>query len=338
MCDTLIALGGATADESVIFAKNSDREPNEAAEVISVPACDYPSGSTLHCTYIEIPQIEHTHRMLLAKPFWIWGAEMGVNEHGVVIGNEALFTRVPREAEPGLIGMDLLRLGLERAETARGALDVITGLLAEYGQGGNCGFAHPFFYNNSYLIGDRKEAWILETFGREWAAEQVDKFGAISNALTIGPEWDLASDQVVDYALEHGWAGRREGFDISKTYASSLLSFFGAGARRRSCSTGWLAEHEGQVTVAGVMQALRGHGRKTQAGWTPGSGIFSGVEVCMHAGYGPVRIDQTTNSMIVQLAPQGISAWVTASAAPCTGIYKPVWLDAGAPDGRPAPQ
>lgn len=338
MCDTLIALGGATADGSVIFAKNSDREPNEAAEVISVPACDHPSGSTLQCTYINIPQAEHTHRLLLAKPFWIWGAEMGVNEHGVMIGNEAIFTRVPREEEPGLIGMDLLRLGLERAETARGALSVITELLAEYGQGGNCGFAHPFYYDNSYLIGDRNEAWILETFGREWAAVQTDGVGAISNALTIGSDWDLASDRMVDFALENGWAGRIEGFDVSRTYGKSLLTHFGGGAHRRSCSTNWLGENQGKITVKGVMQSLRGHGHSQKTDWPPAGDILSGVEVCMHAGYGPVRIDQTTSSMIVRLGKNGINAWVTASAAPCTAVFKPVWMDAGMPNGRPAPK
>ena len=62
----------------------------------------------------------HTNAVLLGKPYWIWGAEMGANAHGVVIGNEAVFTRVPHEKQPGLIGMDLLRLGLERADTAGG--------------------------------------------------------------------------------------------------------------------------------------------------------------------------------------------------------------------------
>ena len=34
MCDTLVALGNSTADGSVIFAKNSDRDPNEAQGVL----------------------------------------------------------------------------------------------------------------------------------------------------------------------------------------------------------------------------------------------------------------------------------------------------------------
>jgi dipeptidase len=79
----------------------------------------------VRCTYIEIPQVAETFAVLLAKPFWIWGAEMGANEKGVTIGNEAVFTKVPMEKQPGLIGMDFLRLALERAATARFALEVI---------------------------------------------------------------------------------------------------------------------------------------------------------------------------------------------------------------------
>ncbi len=49
----------------------------------------------MHCTYLDVPQVTHTHAVLLAKPFWIWGAEMGTNDQGVTIGNEAVFTKVP---------------------------------------------------------------------------------------------------------------------------------------------------------------------------------------------------------------------------------------------------
>src|SRR5689334_7217401 len=97
MCDTAVALGAATADGSVIFGKNSDREPNEAHCLVHVPRAQHPAGSSVRCTYIDVPQVAETYGVLLSKPFWIWGAEIGANEMGVVIGNEALFTRVPYE-------------------------------------------------------------------------------------------------------------------------------------------------------------------------------------------------------------------------------------------------
>ncbi|MHA1601459.1 MAG: peptidase U34, partial [Promethearchaeota archaeon] len=113
MCDTIIATPSVTKHNVMLFGKNSDREPDEAQNIVIVPHQTHKPGSLLKCTYIEIPQVEETNRILLSQPFWMWGAEMGANEHGVVIGNEALLTKV-KPAKSGLTGMDLLRLGLER--------------------------------------------------------------------------------------------------------------------------------------------------------------------------------------------------------------------------------
>jgi hypothetical protein len=115
----------------------------------------------------------------------MWGAEMGANEHGVVIGNEAVWTTEPC-AETGLLGMDLVRLGLERAATAGEALQLIVDLMEAYGQGGNCAEHFSFNYHNSYLIADQEEAWVLETAGRYWVAEKITSgTRSISNSLSI---------------------------------------------------------------------------------------------------------------------------------------------------------
>ncbi|NXI23454.1 SCRN2 protein, partial [Sterrhoptilus dennistouni] len=66
------------------------------------------------------------------------------------------------------------RLALERGSSAREALDVITTLLERHGQGGNCKEQpEPFVYHNTFLLADRTEAWVLETAGRYWAAQQI---------------------------------------------------------------------------------------------------------------------------------------------------------------------
>lgn len=67
------------------------------------------------------------------------------------------------------------RIGLERADTAEKAVDVIAEMLEKYGQGGSCMEDESgFTYHNSFLISDRKEAWLLETSGKHWAAERVE--------------------------------------------------------------------------------------------------------------------------------------------------------------------
>lgn len=336
MCDTIVATGGATLDGVTVFGKNSDREPNEAHHLLHAPAADHLAGERLRLTYIEIPQAAHTFAVLLSKPFWIWGAEMGVNEHGVAIGNEAVFTRVPYQKDGGMIGMDLLRLGLERGRSAYEALQVITGLLETYGQGGSCGFQNPMYYHNSFILADPGDAWVLETADRQWAARQVRGVYTISNGITITNEWDLASADLVAYAVEHGWCKGRADFDFARCYSDGLYTRF-SDCRRRCQRTRHLLESQaGRITPTTVMHTLRDHSETTDD-WSPDRGL-AGARVCMHAGFGPIRINQTTGSMVSHLHADHPTHFFTATAAPCTSIFKPAWLDAGAPLDEPLPQ
>ncbi len=336
MCDTIVAPGNVTADGVTLFAKNSDREPNEAHHLLRAPRAAHAPGSKVKCTYVEIPQVDQTYEVLLAKPFWIWGAEMGANEHGVVIGNEAVFTKVPYEKNPGLIGMDFLRLGLERAATAREALDVITRLLETYGQGGNCGFTHPFYYHNSFIIADPQDAWVLEAAGFHWAAEQVKDIRTISNGLTIGSEWDLASADLVNHAIQRGWCKSRDDFHFARCYSDSLYTTFSYCAARQQRTYQALDSGRGGLTVDSMQRALRDHGPHTGPDWTPARGV-TGAAVCMHGGFGPIRVSQTTGSMVSHLGPGLQTHYLTATAAPCTSVFKPVWLGVDLPDSGPVP-
>ena len=348
MCDTFVALAEATTSGSVIFAKNSDREPNEAHEVVHVPVAEHGPGAQVRCTYITIPQVERTNAVLLGKPYWIWGAEMGANSHGVVIGNEAVFTKLPYEKEPGLIGMDLLRLGLERADSAAAAVTVMTELLTTYGQGGNCGHTHDFRYHNSFLVADPSEAWILETAGREWAARRVEGSGSISNAITIGGQFDRSSPSLVDRAVAEKWCDGPDSFDFAVDYSDRIYTRF-SDARSRQCRTNdAILATRGRLDVASAWEVLADHGARadTRADWGPSNhqvGGLIGATVCMHAGFGPVRGSQTTGSWVSELPVGEVPAthWVTGTAAPCLSVRVPVWFDsveaAGLPGRGPAP-
>ena len=339
MCDTVVAVGPATADGTVILAKNSDREPNEAQVLTHIPRDRHEPGARVKCTYVEIPQVPETYEVVLSRPFWMWGCEMGANECGVAIGNEAVFTREPYDKEPGLIGMDFIRLALERADTARRALDVIIELLGTYGQGGNGGFQHETYYHNSFIIADPQEAWVLETAGEFWAAERVRDVRSISNGLTIGSEWDLASPGLVEHAIEKGWCKSRDDFHFARCYSDFLYTRFDGCRPRHRRSTKLLETHEGHVTVETMMGVLRDHGPQAadDSSWNPGQGFLMN-KICVHAGLGPTRPSQSTGSMVAHLAPDLPTLWLTGTSAPCTGIFKPVYVGgAGLPDLGPEP-
>ena len=50
MCDTIVALGNSPAEGRVIFGKKSDREPNEAHEVVIIPAGRHENTTPLPST------------------------------------------------------------------------------------------------------------------------------------------------------------------------------------------------------------------------------------------------------------------------------------------------
>lgn len=189
MCDCLVALAPATAGGRTIWAKNSDRPPTEA-QVLEQHAARR-DEEPVRCTWIEVdPSPSPTIGLVGSRPSWCWGFEHGVNEAGVAAGNETIYTTLdPRPAAPALIGMDLVRLALERGDTAAGAVTVIVELLERYGQGGSGhdGVDRPYW--SSFLVADAGSAFVVETSGRTSAVEEVDATRAISNRTTI-PAFD----------------------------------------------------------------------------------------------------------------------------------------------------
>ena len=326
MCDTMVALGNATADGSVILAKNSDREPNEAHVLMHVPHAHHEPGTQVRCTYATLPQVRETYEVLLCKPFWLWGCEMGVNEKGVAIGNEAVFTKEPY-AETGLLGMDLMRLALERADTAEDALHLITELLMRHGQGGASGYLHKGTrYHNAFIIADPHDAWVIETAGKYWAAERVRDVRSISNRLTIHSEYDLCSPGLVEHAIAKGWCRARDDFDFARCYSDRLYTHFGRGMERQCRTTDLMRASMGDITAQTMMSILRDHGAAaSDVTFSPAKSSMRSV--CMHAGNELLRYSQSTGSMVSCLGRDEQVHWVTGTSAPCTSVFKPVYLN-----------
>ncbi|UCD00764.1 MAG: peptidase C69 [Promethearchaeota archaeon] len=302
MCDTLVALGNSTHDGSVIFGKNSDRPWNEVQLITYSPRSNFSRGEEITCTYISIPQVSETAAVILSQPWWMWGAEMGVNEYGVAIGNEAVYTHEPLR-NIGLLGMDLLRLGLERGKTAKDALDVIISLLEKFGQGGGCAYDDPnWLYHNSFIIADPKEAFILETADKWWIVEKVKNVRSISNSITIRGKGDLRKNGIIQYAIDKNYCKDDDEFDFAVTFSGEPISPTPSPYSREGKSTILLNNNKGKITPKLMMEFLREH----QAG------------ICMHGG------SESTGSQISHLRKVKKSIhWFTGTTLPCISIYKP---------------
>jgi len=330
MCDTMAARGAATTTGFTLFAKNSDRERNEAQFLEWLPAQDYGRGAVVRCTYVAIPQAARTHAVLLSRPFWIWGAEMGANEHGVVIGNEAVHPRALPQRRAALIGMDLLRLGLERGATAAEAVSVITGLLEAHGQGGSCGHMARRYYNNSFIIADASEVYVLETIGRRWAVERAGTTRAISNTYTIATNATAASPDLEAFARAQGWWQGNAPFNFAAAVTNPDNPGLAGAIGRCGRATDLLARQAGHIGVAEMMANLRDHGAAAEAHPCFHPQHIEGVTICMHAGDG-TRRGQSVGAMVSDVRAGAAVHWMTGTSGPCTSVFKPVFIDAGLP-------
>ena len=314
MCDCIAFLD----ENGCWFAKNSDREPDEPQRVEWHDNC---VGNGLQkTTYIEVVVPEKRFATWLSRPDWMLGAEMGVNEQGVAIGNEAVFTRLINRKTSKLLGMDLLRLALEQSNSADQALSVITSYLQKYGQGGAAGYRDKsFFYDNSFLIIDAKGGWQLETAGNFWVAKKLNRNNrsiTISNDLSIGSDFDCYSDSLMDKAKKAGYWNGKGDFNFKKVFSTWFMPWVGHAQKRQSSNLQKINTLDKTINLAPqIADLLRQH--------KMGKIHSSNADVCMHAT-GRLRPSQTTQSMICHLSDSGFKTWMTAGSAPCISLFKPI--------------
>lgn len=320
-CDTAVVLAPLTRAGATLLAKNSDRPGLECQPLFHAPRRHYRESATVHCQYLEIPQSAETAAVIGSRPWWLWGFEHGVNEHGVAIGNEAVLTR--EELGPtGLLGMDLVRLGLERGRTAREATDIIGALIERYGQGGSGSHEFDFRYSGGFVVADYHEAFVLESSGRQWIARQVEHHACISNRLTIESESDFGSADAKQYARERGWWNGNAPFSFAAAYGPGENDdpLFACARLERSRE---LVSRRGRRTLREMVAMMRDH---YESGEVPliraPIGTPKSFSICMHS------LQSTTASMVAELPDPGSGAPVVMWAclgAPCTGVYMPLY-------------
>lgn len=336
MCDTFVILPEYTKNGATLLGKNSDREPDEVQNIVFLKGDKHSSGEKVKCTYLEIPQAEETYDVIISQPFWMFGCEMGANQFGVVIGNEAVFT-TELLSKDGLLGMDMIRLALERTKSAKDALNLIIKLLETYGQGGNCGYHKKENYHNSWIIADPKTAFVLETAGKHWVWKQIQKNYSISNVLSIEKDFDAISEGTIDYAIKKGRCKSADDFSFRKAFIAhglnmSAIQNMGAkGDSRRAFhhSQACCVADAKSATILDVMKILRSHQpeklKKKIDSYDPGiNGSFN--DICVHAS-GLLVPSQSVNSIAVESSEKCVEFWTTCGSAPCTQLYRPLILE-----------
>ncbi|MDP2425163.1 MAG: hypothetical protein U1C51_02455 [Candidatus Izemoplasmatales bacterium] len=299
MCDTLIKRD----ESSFLFGKNSDRSANEPNLYLFIKG-QVQTSKVLETTYIQIPQALKTFDVLLVQPSWMWGAEMGINQYGVVIGNEAIFTKTKPPKKPALLGMDLLRLALERSISAKDAINCMISLLETHGQGGNGGFDRHLHYDNTFIVADSANAFVLEMIGSMWAYKQIHDHANISNRIFLLSTVDQSSLQ-------------NQAF--SKSTSNPLFTFF-SGSSARYQTIHCELENETIQSTADLIQLLSSHQESDVSTlYTKGSS----KSVCMHKS---LLGDHTTASMIVNADIVQTTIWLSNGSTPCLSLYLPTYF------------
>jgi len=330
-CDTWVAVGNSTKDGSVILGKNSDRPSVEAQPLKYFPRVKHQEGK-VKCTHITIPQAKETYAHIGSNIWWLFGYEIGMNEWGVAIGNEAEHSKEPCE-KTGLLGMDLIRLALERAKTAYEAMHVIIKLVAEHGQGGGCEYPGQWdentTYHNSFIIADPNEAWVLELAGRFWVAKKVEDVWAISNVYSIEADFDEAHPELIKHALKMGWCKRDADFNFARNYGNYTTRDTSSSQNRANSNLRMLKAKKGEITVEYMMKVCRSHHEGTilSPRWSPNESHFT--QTCMHDSPNicPYR---TAASMIAHLRKDSPAMlrqvyWQSFSS-PCVNVFRPFYF------------
>ncbi len=238
-----------TQTGSVMIGGSGDEVSSHWLEI--VPARKYAPGSTIRVgvdetanmpgQFIHIPQASETYRYLTMNYSDYEGVPApltngGLNEHNVAARD------VWSDSRPELIAMtpnpqtgpnysDLSRIAMERAKTAKEAVEIIGSLIDEYG--------YSTYGGNSHMFADENEGWVLLNFAGGqglWIAERLGPdevrvsypgdIGDIPPDFKDNPNY-MGSDNFISFAVKQGWYDPDSGepFNVTKIYGTEDVRY-----------------------------------------------------------------------------------------------------------------
>ena len=255
-CTNILVSKGASADGSCMISYAADSH-TLFGELYFRPAADWPEGAMLDVLewdtgkYLgQIPQVRHTYQTV-----------GNMNEHQLIIGESTFGGRPELYDSTGIMDYgSLIYVALQRARTAREAIDIIVDLANTYGYCSS---------GESFSIADKDEVWVMELIGKGfrasedgnarkgivWVARRLpDGYicahanqSRISTFPLDDPENCLYSPDVISFAREMGYFdGRDEDFSFCDAY--NPLNF---GSMRGCEARAWAAFNilcDGQFT------------------------------------------------------------------------------------------
>jgi len=199
--------------------------------------------------------------------------------------------------------MDLVRLGLERGASAEAAVNVIIELIERYGQGGSGYVDTHGPYNNSFLIADAHDAWLLELRLPRWAAKRAHDGAAVASNHAkhrhrLGPPWPRYH-RACDCGRLVAGADRRA-IRLARAYRSTEVATAVVSCGRYAASAarcrGGLDGRGGRRVDARSLRRRRSPRFTRASRRTPDDERY--FSVCMHAD----PVGTTTASMVVSFA------------------------------------
>ena len=256
-CTTILVGRQATADGSVIMAHNEDMGTLSGRLVYKQSR--RPSQEEVEVNYVTLPEVEETYgywasgnSRSVADSLYDGGWILcGINTSGVSLGCNTMQTReepIPRGK--GILRYSIRQLVLERSRTALDAAHLVGRLIDAFGQSGSA---------VAYCIADRDEAWLVETTNRQWVARRIpdDGFHVVANQYTIETEWDMASEDLVAYAISQGWYDPSGGpFNFKVVYGDPGRMDRPVNTLREHQGRSMLQEKIGTVTVRDLLSVL----------------------------------------------------------------------------------